>query len=150
MGEGIADTKPRVLIVEDDAILALDLAETLEEWNYGVCGIAASASAALELAARHRPLLALVDIGLRGKIDGIDLAVQLRRDFAVSSVIITGALSSEIEERALPARPAAFLCKPYMPWELENILIAARRSCLEPAQPVDNRPAGAETESRRP
>lgn len=150
MGEGIVDTKPLVLIVEDDAILALDLEEMLEEWSYGVCGIATSAATALELAARHRPFLALVDVGLSGAADGIELALRLRRDFAIPSVFITGSLSSDIEERASPARPAGFLCKPYMPSELEDILIAARRHCLGPANSIDTHSTGTGGLPRRP
>jgi CheY-like chemotaxis protein len=134
MGEVGFKAKPLVLIVEDDAILSLDLAELLEEWNYDVCGIAGSAAQALELAARHRPDLALLDVGLSGDIDGIELAVRLRRDFALPSIIISGALNSTLEERALPARPAGFLSKPYMPSELEKILVDARRQGLVAAR----------------
>lgn len=129
MSEGAA-RRPLVLIVEDDPILALDLAELLEEWNYRVCGVARSADAALELAALHRPDLALVDVGLSGRMDGIDLAVRLRRDFALPSIIVTGSLSAELADRARPARPAGFLSKPYMPWELEHALDEARRHAL--------------------
>lgn len=118
---------PRVLIVEDNAVLSMDLADLLEEWNYPVCGIAHSGSAALELAARHKPDLALVDVGLGGNMDGIDLAVVLRRDFAVPSIIVTGALDSELTKRAMPARPVGFLSKPYMPDELERVLREAWR-----------------------
>lgn len=134
MGEGIVDSKPLVLIVEDDPILSLDLAELLEEWNFGVCGIAGNARAALDLAARHRPNLALVDVGLSGETDGIELAVRLRRDFALPSIILTGSLSSALEARALPARPVGFLSKPYMPWELEKILSDVRRQSFEAAR----------------
>jgi CheY-like chemotaxis protein len=134
MGEGIVESKPLVLIVEDDPILSLDLAELLEEWNYGVCGIAGSAAAAVELASRHRPNLALVDVGLSGEMDGVDLAVRLRRDFALPSIIVTGSLSSELEARAMPARPAGFLSKPYMPWELEKILSDVRGQRFEAAR----------------
>lgn len=134
MGEGIVETKPLVLIVEDDAILSLDLAELLGEWNYGVCGIARSAAAALALAAQHKPDLALIDVGLSGGTDGIELAVRLRRDFALPAIIVTGSLSSELEARARPARPAGFLSKPYMPWELEKLLSDARRLFVEAAR----------------
>ncbi len=131
MGEGTDAGKPLVLIVEDDPILSLDLTELLEEWNYTVCGVAGSAATALKLASLHRPHLALVDVGLSGETDGIDLAVRLRRDFAVPSIIVTGALSSELAERALPARPAGFLSKPYMPWELEKALNEAWRQTAQ-------------------
>ncbi len=125
MGESSDAAKPLVLIVEDDPILSMDLAELLQEWNYAVCGVAGNAAKAMELAARHKPRLALVDVGLRGEMDGIDLAVRLRREFALPSIIVTGALSAELAARARPARPAGFLAKPYMPWELEKVLAEA-------------------------
>jgi CheY-like chemotaxis protein len=134
MGEGIADTKPLILIVEDDPILSLDLAELLEEWKYAVCGIAGNAAQAVALAAKHRPHLALVDVGLSGDIDGAELALRLRREFSLPSIIVTGSLSSELEARVRPARPAGFLSKPYMPAELEKILDDARRHRPEAAQ----------------
>jgi response regulator NasT len=133
MGEGIDATKPLVLIVEDDPILSLDLAELLEEWRYAVCGIASDAEAAIELARQHRPLLALVDVGIHGEMDGIDLAVRLRREFALPSIIVTGSFSSELAERARPARPAGFLAKPYLPGELEKVLLEASRGGTETA-----------------
>jgi CheY-like chemotaxis protein len=134
MGEGSDASKPLVLIVEDDPILSMDLTELLAEWNYAVCGVAANAAAALELAARHRPHLALVDVGLRGEMDGIELAVRLRHELALPSIIVTGALSSDLAERARAARPAGFLEKPYMPWELEKILTEAWPECVAAAR----------------
>lgn len=130
--ENVAPAQPPlVLIVEDNPILSMDLAELLEEWNYAVCGIARSGRAALELAALHKPELALVDVGLAGGMDGIDLAVVLRRDFALPSIIVTGALDAELAERAKPARPVGFLSKPYMPGELEKVLREAWGSSLQ-------------------
>lgn len=134
MGEGTDAARPLVLIVEDDPILSMDLTELLEEWNYAVCGVAGSAAAAIKLASLHKPALALVDVGLSGEMDGIDLAVRLRRDFALPSIIVSGALSSDLAERARPARPAGFVSKPYMPWELEKALSEARRQCFEAAR----------------
>lgn len=129
MGPGTSESEPlRVLIVEDDPILSLDLSEMLAEMNYTVCGVAPSGEAALRLAALHRPSLALVDVGIVGGMDGIDLAVALRRDFATPSIIVTGSLCSDLAERAGPARPAGFLSKPYLPDDLERVLREARES----------------------
>jgi two-component system, response regulator PdtaR len=125
MGESSDASKPLVLIVEDDPILSMDLAELLAEWNYVVCGVAGNAEKAMELAARFKPHLALVDVGLRGETDGIELAVRLRRELSLPSIIVTGGLSTELAARAQAARPAGFLEKPYMPWELEKILTEA-------------------------
>ena len=125
MAESSDASKPLVLIVEDDPILSMDLAEILAEWNYVVCGVAGNAAKAMELAAHHKPHLALVDVGLRGDMDGIDLAVRLRLEHSVPSIIVSGALSSDLAARAEAARPAGFLAKPYMPWELEKVLAEA-------------------------
>ena len=128
MRSGISEAEPLcVLIVEDDPILSLDLSEQLQECNCVVCGIANSGAKALKLAALHRPHLALVDVGIDGGMDGIDLAVALRHDFAMPSIIVTGWLSSDLAERARLASPAGFLSKPYLPDDLEKVLREAHR-----------------------
>ena len=128
MRPGISEALPLcVLIVEDDPILSLDLSEQLQECNCIVCGVASSGAKALKLAALHRPHLALVDVGIDGGMDGIDLAVALRRNFALPSIIVTGWLSSDLAERARPASPAGFLSKPYLPDDLEKVLREAHR-----------------------
>jgi DNA-binding NarL/FixJ family response regulator len=128
MRPGISQAEPLcVLIVEDDPILSLDLSEQLREYNCIVCGVANSGAKALKLAAMHRPHLALVDVGIDGDMDGVDLAVALRRNLALPSIIVTGWLSSDLAERTRPACPAGFLSKPYLPDDLEKVLHEAHR-----------------------
>ena len=83
---------PKVLVVEDEALIALDLEARLERLGYHVVGTADEADEACELARRESPDLVLMDIRLRGERDGIDAATTLRsqsgmdrRDDATSS-----------------------------------------------------------------
>jgi len=66
--------KKEILIVEDEFIVANDLRLTLEKADYSVCGIAASVDEAREIIKKEKPSLALLDIHLKGKLDGIALA----------------------------------------------------------------------------
>src|SRR3546814_18717910 len=66
-----------VLIVEDEALVALFLEDTLDTLGYRCCGVADNAEEAVSLAQARRPALALVDVGLRGDRDGIALAADL-------------------------------------------------------------------------
>ena len=109
-----------ILIVEDEALVASYIKEVLRELEFGVAGIAASGAEALSLAAELRPSLALVDIRLIGSIDGIELAQQLRRRFAVPAIFLTGLVDAATTERARAAQPLRFLPKPFLPSQLFN------------------------------
>ena len=104
-----------ILIVEDEALVASYIEEVLGESGYRVAGIAGSGPEALSLASETRPSLALVDIRLTGPIDGIELACQLRRDFAVPAIFLSGFVDVETRTRAETAQPLGFLAKPFLP-----------------------------------
>ncbi|MCB1230847.1 MAG: response regulator [Verrucomicrobiae bacterium] len=115
----------RVLIVEDDRIVASDLRSTLERLGHTVSGPAQTGEAALALAEKRRPDLALVDIRLSGGMDGIALAVALRRQFDTPVVFLTGYSADAIYARAREASPAGYLRKPFSDGELAACLEAA-------------------------
>lgn len=115
----------RVLIVEDDRIVASDLRATLERLGHGVSGPAQTGEAALALAEKRRPDLALVDIRLSGAMDGIALAIALRRQLGTPVVFLTGYSSESVYARAREASPAGFLRKPFSDGELSACLGAA-------------------------
>lgn len=81
--------KGRILIVEDEALVALDLRQTLEEFGLEVVGMAASAEEALALVEATQPDLALMDINIHGTFDGIQTARILHDAFQVPAVFIT-------------------------------------------------------------
>ncbi len=115
----------RVLIVEDDRIVASDLRATLERLGHAVSGPAQTGEAALALAEKRRPDLALVDIRLSGAMDGIALAIALRRRLGTPVVFLTGYSSESVYARAREASPAGYLRKPFSDGELAASLGAA-------------------------
>lgn len=119
------DTPVNVLVVEDEALVALFLEDTLDTLGYACCGIAASADEALGLAASQRPDLALVDVGLRGSRDGIAVASELV-DLGVAVVFMTGASDSDTRRRAEAVRPRAILNKPCNENDIARALESAR------------------------
>ena len=80
---------PSVLIVEDEPIVAIDLARMVLETGSGLCGTAASGFKALALAELNPPVVALVDIRLIGRMDGIELARRLHGRFGTLSIFVT-------------------------------------------------------------
>jgi two-component system, response regulator PdtaR len=103
----------RILIVEDDFLIALQVEAALAEAGFHVVGVAASAEEATELAAAHQPDLVVMDIRLSGKRDGIDLAIELHRDHAIRCLFATAHVDAQARRRAEAANPLGWLQKPY-------------------------------------
>ncbi|GIX29854.1 MAG: hypothetical protein KatS3mg124_0326 [Porticoccaceae bacterium] len=103
----------RVLLVEDEAIVAEDLAEGLAELGYEICGIADNGRQALALARAQRPDVVLMDIVLKGDLDGIETAQRLQ-SFADCPVIFATAYGDPATlARAARTTPYGYLVKPY-------------------------------------
>ncbi|MBL8399059.1 MAG: response regulator [Candidatus Accumulibacter sp.] len=81
--------KTRILIVEDEAIIAMDLSQRLEVFGYDVTGIAASGDQALRLCYDTRPDLVMMDIVIRGDKDGIETAALIRGRYDIPVVYLT-------------------------------------------------------------
>lgn len=102
-----------ILIVEDEAIVAADLEQRLNHLGYTTMGPAASAEEALTLARACPPQIALMDIRLRGPMDGIAAADILRRELAVPVVFLTSHADQSTLDRAQVAEPFGYLLKPF-------------------------------------
>ncbi len=94
----------RILVVEDERVLALDLAETLDELGYTVAGTATRGEEAIELARRLHPHLILMDVGLAGEIDGITAAETIRDEHDVPVVFLTAHADDDTLHRATSTR----------------------------------------------
>ena len=112
-------TLARVLIVEDEYIIGLDLAGKLKETGYRVCGIAADGEECLELAAREQPDLVLMDIALQGDRNGIELADIIRRQMGIPVVFLTGQVDEHQLQKAKIVLPFGYLIKPFQPKDLQ-------------------------------
>lgn len=111
-----------VLVIEDEAVVALFLTDVLEELNCQVCAVAPSGREALDLAAKHRPDLAMVDVRLKGDLDGVETALQLHDQFGIRSVLLSGDPEALRTAQSRGVEPIAVLTKPYTPDQLRKIL----------------------------
>jgi len=116
---------PRVLVVEDEAIVARDIAMQLSELGYVAVGIASSAEQALEMVAALAPDLVLMDIQLGGPTDGIAAAETIRQQYALPVVFIPAYSADEILARANLTEPYGYILKPFTDRELRVTLTMA-------------------------
>src|SRR5262245_53466817 len=107
-----ATSKAKVLIVEDDAIEALGMREMLSLVGLEVVGVASRVRDALSLAENTCPDVAIFDVRLAGRRDGIEGALILRKVVGLPVIFVTGQSDAAIIARATEAEPVAFLSKP--------------------------------------
>jgi DNA-binding NtrC family response regulator len=117
--------KQKILIVEDEFIVANDLRIMLERAGYKVCGIAPSVVKALELIASKEPSWVLLDIFLQGDKTGIDLACELT-EMGIPFIYISANTNQSILETAKATLPYGFLVKPFREKDLLVMLDIAR------------------------
>ena len=108
------DTKVSILIVEDEAIQAMGLEETLERAGYRVAGIADNGEEVLEFVAREKVDLVVMDIHIKGDMDGVKTALKVREIKPDIPIIYLSAyVDQETVRRAKETSPAAYITKPY-------------------------------------
>lgn len=118
----MTEPKMRILIAEDEALVAMDLKSRLEAWGHEVIGPAATADEALDLARQHKPDLVLLDIRLQGRGDGTEVAAALQGDDAPAIVFLTANADTETVQRAKATQPHGFLLKPFRDRDLQVAL----------------------------
>jgi PAS domain S-box-containing protein len=128
------ERKRSVLIVEDEQIVAMDLQQTLTELGYDVIALAASADDAIARAAERCPDVALMDIRIKGRRDGIETAAILKRQFGVPVIYLSAHADETTLERAKATEPYGYLMKPVKAAELRSAIeICLYRSEMESA-----------------
>jgi CheY-like chemotaxis protein len=110
--------KTRILVVEDEAVIAMDIEERLQALGYEVVGTAPRFERAVDLAGSKQPHLALMDINIQGDKDGIETARSLREQFDIPSVFLTAYSDDETIGRALGSNPQGYLVKPFVDREI--------------------------------
>ncbi len=103
----------KILIVEDEFIIAEDLRLQLEKLDYEVTGIAKTYNKAMELVGEQLPDLMLIDIKLKGAKDGIDLAETVRKLYEMPLIFLTSHADKNTVERAKKVFPDGYLIKPF-------------------------------------
>ncbi len=114
------ESPKRILIVEDEQIVALDLKMRLEGMGYEVVGHAAMGEDSFEIAANNQPQLLLMDIKLAGNIDGIQTAELMRTFYNIPVIYITAFADTNTLERAKKTRPYGYIIKPFTDQELKS------------------------------
>jgi signal transduction histidine kinase/CheY-like chemotaxis protein len=109
----------QVLVVEDENIVAKDIELTLKSLGYSVCGIAGTGEQAIRLAREQRPELILMDVRLRGDMDGIEAAQQIRSFLDVPIVYLTAFADEATIQRARQSGPYGYVLKPFEDRELQ-------------------------------
>ncbi len=114
--------KARILVVEDDRIIARSLRLILEQLGYEVTALASTGQAAIREAEETKPDLILMDIVLDGEMDGIEAARVIRSHRSVPVIYLTAHADHATRERADATQPFGYLLKPIMKDDLRRIV----------------------------
>lgn len=112
----------KILVVENESIVALDISNRLKRQGHHVLGLLAFGEDAVEQVATLRPDLILMDIRLQGELDGIDAAQQIRSRFDIPLIFLTAYSDNLTLARAEKAQPRAYLTKPFEESELKHAI----------------------------
>lgn len=118
-------TGARILIVEDEFIVALDLRMRLRHMGHSDVGMAATAEAALLWAQANRPALVLMDVILQGPMDGVEAAARIRSACDARIIFLTAHSDEATRQRIAEARPEGYLVKPFDDEELQQVVTDA-------------------------
>ena len=115
--EQSTSTARRVVVAEDEALIRMDIVETLRDNGFDVVGEAGDGEAAVALATELRPDLVVMDVKMP-KLDGISAADQLNKEHVAPVVLLTAFSQKELVERATEAGALAYVVKPFTPNDL--------------------------------
>lgn len=115
----------KVLIVEDELLIALYVKSLVIGFGHEVCAVATTASGAVENAARHSPDIVLMDIRLAQGTSGVDAARQIYSRQGLRCIFMSGNLDEATRRAVEPFEPVAFIGKPVLPALLRRALQAA-------------------------
>lgn len=105
--------KVKILVVEDEIIIADDICDILSELGYHTLEPVINYTEAIEAIEKHKPDLAILDIQLAGRQDGIDLAWKIKEDYDLPFIFLTSNADPATVERAKKVAPPAYLVKPF-------------------------------------
>ena len=110
----------KILIVEDEIIVATDLKQRLENLGYNIVGITAKGRDAIKITGETNPDLILMDIMLKGGLDGIETAQKIRNVYNIPFIYLTGSTDNTILERAETTKPIGYIIKPFDDLSIQN------------------------------
>lgn len=117
--------KPMILVVEDERLIARDIAMQLNNLGYTALGPASTGEQAIEMIEKLRPQLVLMDIHLASAMDGVTAAEIIRNRFEIPAVFLSAFDDVDSHERAMQARPVGYIAKPFSEYDLRTVVQSA-------------------------
>jgi two-component system, response regulator PdtaR len=105
--------KIKIMIVEDEVIIAKELELTINDLGYGVCGMATTGEEAIQKVGEYLPDLILMDINLTGDMDGIEAAEKIQAEYDIPVIYVTALTDNQVLMRAKVTEPYGYVLKPY-------------------------------------
>jgi len=127
--------KAKIMIVEDEFILAMKMESNLSGMGYETCGLAATGEDAIKNAEQEKPDVVLMDIILKGEMSGIDAAVEIHSRYGIPIIFTTGCEGEGIRELADEAGPVAYFIKPV---EIEALRLAIEKAIQKENKSTNN------------
>ncbi len=125
-------SKGKILVVEDDAIIGFEISERLTEKGFTLLDVVSNGKGALEALVLHKPDLVLMDIHIKGNIDGIETATKMNEISPIPIIYLTAYSDSETLKRVKDTNPYGYLLKPFNQKELESTIeVALHRFAVE-------------------
>ncbi|WP_299785134.1 response regulator [uncultured Marivita sp.] len=121
----------RVLVVEDEFLIATDLMDLIEEFGHIPVGPADTLESAVRFVGQSKPDICTMDLRLRGGQSGVAVAQEMLQQFGLHSIFVSGNLDANMRPRLVELDPIAFVGKPIAPHLLHQALDLADRSLTE-------------------
>jgi CheY-like chemotaxis protein len=122
MAKSEGKEKAKIMVVDDEVLVSEDLKNRLTDLGYKVTGVADTGEKSIDMAKETRPDLILMDIQLRGDMDGIEAAEVIKERFDISVVYLTAYSDQETLDRAKVTTPFGYLIKPFVERELHSTI----------------------------
>ena len=122
----------RVLVVEDQFLVAHDCELQLQSAGFECVGLASTADEAIRLACYHRPDLILMDVRLASRTNGVKAAIEIFERFGIRCIFTSGHADATTHAEAAQAQPLGWLRKPYT---AEALIDAVKSGCAERSRP---------------
>ncbi len=111
-----------IMVVEDEGVVSIDIRNMLRKAGYDIAAVAFKGEEAVQKAATTKPDLVLMDIGLKGDLDGIEAAKKIRESLHIPVVFLTGFADENTMTKAKEVDPSGFIIKPINEEELRRII----------------------------
>lgn len=119
----MVNSKIKIIVVEDEAMIAMDIQEKLIEMGYDVPLTVDNGIDAMKYAGLMSPDLFLMDIVIKGELDGIQTAERIKKIYGVPSLFLTAYDNSSVMERIKQVNPLGYLLKPFEDSKLQEIIL---------------------------